>query len=144
VLVAAVGLSVPDAPITDIFALSPEETRERLWHDPAIAAQVPVDTSQAAIGLIRRNRTALARFGQDPLLFDPGLEPRLPAITARTLVIWPASDRIVPRGVAERFAGRIPNATLQVLPEAGHGVQMEQPEALADRIRSFAAGAPVV
>ena len=53
---------------------------------------------------------------------------RLPSITAPTLVLHGAADRLTPVGNARRLAARIPDATLQVVPDAGHAYLFEQPE----------------
>lgn len=62
---------------------------------------------------------------------------RLGEIAAPTLVI--AGERDVPDilAVADVLAGRIPGAEKQVIPDAGHMVNMEQPGALNAALRDF-------
>jgi 3-oxoadipate enol-lactonase len=53
---------------------------------------------------------------------------RLPGIMAPTLVMHGGADELTPVENARRLAELIPDATLAVLPEAGHGYLLEQPE----------------
>lgn len=131
VLMASVGLEIPGAPITDIFAVPPQELAPRLFHDPGFAQRLPAPTAEAA-RTAARNRAALERFARTPLLHDARLDARLDHVTARTAVFWPESDRVVPRAVAERFADRIPGAAFQVLRGYGHALYVERPEPLGD------------
>ena len=47
---------------------------------------------------------------------------------APTLVLHGQQDRLTPVGNAHRLAALIPDATLEVLPDAAHGYLLEQPE----------------
>lgn len=53
---------------------------------------------------------------------------RLGGIAAPTLVLHGAADELLPVRNAELLARRIPDATLAVLPGAGHAYLLEQPE----------------
>ena len=53
---------------------------------------------------------------------------RLPRIVAPTLVIHGGQDQLTPVANARLLARGIPDATLAVLPDAGHGYLLEQPE----------------
>ncbi len=53
---------------------------------------------------------------------------RLPQITAPTLVIHGANDRLVPPGNGELIASRIPGARLVLIPGANHLFTTDQPE----------------
>jgi pimeloyl-ACP methyl ester carboxylesterase len=52
-------------------------------------------------------------------------------ITAPTLVVWGAEDRLVTVSLATRTARAIPDARLLVLPRIGHTAQLEDPETVA-------------
>ena len=58
---------------------------------------------------------------------DKGLARRLHRVTAPTLVIWGAEDRLVPPSYATDLAGRIPGSRVEVLAGAGHMVPVERP-----------------
>ena len=53
---------------------------------------------------------------------------RLPSISAPTLVLHGAKDRLTPVANARRLAERIPGATLAIVEDAAHAYLLEQPE----------------
>ncbi|MEP6968388.1 MAG: alpha/beta fold hydrolase [Pseudomonadota bacterium] len=59
---------------------------------------------------------------------------RLYRIKARTAVVQGASDRLVPPPYGEAFAAAIPGARLVIVPEAGHMVVVEKPEAVVEAV----------
>jgi pimeloyl-ACP methyl ester carboxylesterase len=61
----------------------------------------------------------------------------LPKINAPTLVLWGDADRRSPIHIAEQLHTAIPNARLEIIPEAGHVSNMEQPDSFNARVRSF-------
>lgn len=63
--------------------------------------------------------------------------PRLPAIRVPTLVVHGEHDRIWPVANAEYLAANIPNARLEIVPEAGHMLPLEKPQAFNRRILAF-------
>lgn len=64
---------------------------------------------------------------------------RLPRITAPTLVMHGGADELTPVGNARLLAELIPDATLEVLPGAGHGYLLEQPREAYDRFTAWLA-----
>jgi pimeloyl-ACP methyl ester carboxylesterase len=82
----------------------------------------------------------MARYGWHPFINDPKLERRLHRITAPTLVVWPDDDKIVPRAQSERYAERVPGARLEIVPECGHAMHLERPDAHAALVRDFLGG----
>ena len=61
-------------------------------------------------------------------------------IEAPALIIHGTADKMTPFRYAEFLADRLPQATLVTVPDAGHMVMLEQPEAVADALREFAVG----
>ncbi len=61
---------------------------------------------------------------------------RVGEIVAPTLIIHGAEDPRPPR-LAERLAASMPNATLAIIPEAGHLPGVEQPGQMRDTLRAF-------
>jgi pimeloyl-ACP methyl ester carboxylesterase len=68
---------------------------------------------------------------------DHGLRRRLPLITARTLVVHGADDKLVPRAHAEEFVRLIPNAKLAPIAAAGHLPMLEREQAFGDALDGF-------
>jgi pimeloyl-ACP methyl ester carboxylesterase len=63
------------------------------------------------------------------------IEPLYAQITAPTLVIWGEADPWIPAARGAELAQRIPGARLEILPNAGHLVQEDQPDELARLLR---------
>jgi pimeloyl-ACP methyl ester carboxylesterase len=59
------------------------------------------------------------------------VEPLYPAIEAPVLVVWGRDDGWIPVDRAHRLHELIPGSRLAVIDEAGHLIQLDQPEALA-------------
>jgi pimeloyl-ACP methyl ester carboxylesterase len=62
----------------------------------------------------------------------------LRAIAHPTTVMWGARDRMLPVAHAEHAATHLPNATLRILPHAGHSPNWESPSEVAAAIRERA------
>jgi pimeloyl-ACP methyl ester carboxylesterase len=139
VLVDAVGIWIREAPIADLFAIDgrhPERLVELLFHDPQhplARLMVPpagasgVDLPEELVAGFMHAMAATAKVGWNPLLHDPRLESLLPRVTAQTLCLWGADDRVVPPAYGEKYAKLIPGAQLRVIPACGHLLPFEKP-----------------
>lgn len=58
-------------------------------------------------------------------------------ISVPTLILVGADDQIVPRSEAEEMRSKIHQARLVILPEAGHLLNMEQPQLFNRQVREF-------
>lgn len=149
VLVDSVGIWIREQPITDLFAIDgrrPEKLVELLFHDVehplaklmvvprgAASKQLP---DEVVINFMNA-LAATAKVGWNPLLHDPRLEALLPRVTAKTLCLWGANDRIVPVAYGEKFAKRIPGASLEVVPDCGHLLPFEKPAEFLAAVTRF-------
>ena len=70
-------------------------------------------------------------------LRDPKLRRRLARVGIPALVIWGENDRIVDLDYGRAYAHAFPNARFELIPEAGHFPQMEQPERLLTIVKEF-------
>ena len=52
-------------------------------------------------------------------------------------MLWGADDKLFPSVLAGVFAGQIAGATSQLIPDAGHFPQVDQPEATIAAISAF-------
>jgi len=86
------------------------------------------------IGLVRGFRTVAKFLFPIP---EHGLEKRLPRITAPTLVLWGRGDRFMSPSYADILRARIPDVQVEMLPEAGHLIGLEQPESYARALLRF-------
>ena len=84
---------------------------------------------------------AALRLFNEEIFATFDLRPELPRITSPALVITGEDDFICGPVNAREIAEGIPGAVLELLPDCGHFVFVEQPELFAEAIRSFLAGA---
>jgi pimeloyl-ACP methyl ester carboxylesterase len=138
VLVNAIGLRVEGAPIADLFAMSPPQKAAALFHDQAVARAIfSGDFDIEMIMQFYRNERAFAHLAWQPFCCNPKLRRRLPRITARTLVLLGAEDRVVPKAHGEVYANAIPNAQIELVPDAGHALLFEKMDAGVAAIERF-------
>jgi pimeloyl-ACP methyl ester carboxylesterase len=141
VLVDACGVRA-EVPTPDMFAHSPVELAELLYHDDdmkaaAIRRAQGMDGDPELFERYLRNQIATAHLGWNPYMHDPKLPHRLHRITAPTLILWGAHDRLVPTGYADRWAELLPKAEIAIIEEAGHLPLVERPEASLRVLRTF-------
>ncbi len=67
---------------------------------------------------------------------------RVAEIRCPTLVLCGADDQMTPPRYAQYLAQQIPNAQWVLVPQAGHMVMLEQPQAVAQALRHFLAAWP--
>jgi len=138
VLLSAAGLRLPAHPITDLFLLPPAKLPEVLFHNPPPAPSEPVGAPDIdAIIAAYREATSLARFCWVPFLSNPKLERRLRRVTARTLVVAPDDDRLIPVAHAKRYSERIPEARYTEVKDCGHAMYFEKPAEFAEVTAQF-------
>ncbi len=101
---------------------------------PDLAAMTDVQVT-----VLAADRIAHAMYTWDPYMHNPKLRYWLHRITVPTLLIWGASDGVVPVAYAEAYRAMIPGAQLVIIPEAGHLPHVEQPELLLQHVLSFTA-----
>jgi pimeloyl-ACP methyl ester carboxylesterase len=67
----------------------------------------------------------------------PDSMPSLMTIQGPTLIVHGADDQIIPVKEAEAMRDAIPNALLQIIPESGHLVNLEQPDLFNQTVSSY-------
>jgi pimeloyl-ACP methyl ester carboxylesterase len=65
------------------------------------------------------------------------LEPDLPEIKARTLILWGDTDRLIDVSCTEVLEKGLPNATTVIMKSCGHVPMMERPEEAARHYLAF-------
>jgi pimeloyl-ACP methyl ester carboxylesterase len=139
VLLSPAGLRLPDHPVPDIFLMTPDELAARFFqHPPPPAEPARGAPSVDEILAAYRDRTALARFCWSPYFCNPKLERRLHRITAPTLVVSAAQDRLIPIEHGRRYAERIPAARFTEIEDCGHAMYVERPAEFAAVTIDFA------
>jgi len=142
-LIAPAGLWLEDHPIPDIFTLLPFEMPGYLFHDveagtKLLTAGLDLDDPEFLKTYLIRNARQMGMAGK--ILFpipERGLAERLYRIKARTVVVWGESDRLIPPIYGPAFAEDIAGARLVTVPEAGHMIGLEKPDAVVAAVATL-------
>jgi pimeloyl-ACP methyl ester carboxylesterase len=161
-LLAPAGLWLDAQPLPDLFSLLPFELPALLFHDPAFGAKLmtggvlleggPPGPDLDFAKLVERfeDSAFLQSFLLDQarrlgtagkILFpipERGLAERLYRVSAKTVVVWGESDRLIPPVYAEAFRRLVPHAEIVRIAEAGHMAPYEKPEAVLEAIARVA------
>jgi pimeloyl-ACP methyl ester carboxylesterase len=131
VLVGAMGIQPQHGEIFDQALVNHMDYVKAGLHNPDTFARIfgEPDTDQLEAWEINREMTF--RIAWRPYMYSQTLPYLLGGIRCPALVVWGANDRIVPLECGERYAASLRDARLEVIPECGHLVEMEQPEELA-------------
>jgi pimeloyl-ACP methyl ester carboxylesterase len=137
VLVGAMGLKPPAGDILDQAIISYIDYAKAGFHDEAAFAHIygEVTTDQLVDWDICREMTF--RIAWKPYMYSLTMPHLLGGMRVPSLVVWGDDDKVVPRGAGERYAELLPNARFEVVRNAGHCVEMEQPDALARLVVPF-------
>lgn len=92
-------------------------------------AQTPGIAAAALAAYIASGEKAITATWGKSLFLSPRLEDLLGRITAPTTVLWGADDKLFPSVLAGVFASQIAGARSELIPDAGHFPQIDQPEA---------------
>jgi pimeloyl-ACP methyl ester carboxylesterase len=104
---------------------------------------IPGPLKRTMLATAIRNQAAHARIFDDLTQAGEGaLEPFLPRIGARSLVVWGAKDRVVHPSSIDVFTEAIGGSESVVYEECGHALPRECPDLLAQRYLTFLAFGP--
>lgn len=99
-------------------------------------AQRDPDVARRLAGMVH-DYSGVNWTSADPHEPQPGVNELLPTISAPTTVVVGELDVPCFREMADVFAERIPNARLVTVPDAGHMVNMESPDAVNALLRDL-------
>jgi pimeloyl-ACP methyl ester carboxylesterase len=140
VLVDPLGIKISDREtpdILDVFNRSPDEVRQKSWHAPDRSAPDYNAMSDEALVVHARNREALCLYAWHPYMYNPQLPRWLGRITVPTLLVWGASDRVVTPDYGQAYSRLILGSRFELIEQAGHHPEIEQPEAFVERVAAF-------
>jgi pimeloyl-ACP methyl ester carboxylesterase len=137
ILIDAVGINVHAHPIRDFFALDARGVAKYAWHD---ADRFYIDPATVPAEQAARTQANMAtmRVIAGLHMHDPKLMRRLGTVRIPTLAIWGDSDGIVTPAYGAAYADAFQNGRLEVIKDAGHLPQIEQPVATLALIDAFA------
>lgn len=136
VLVGATGIRPRQGAIADQMLLGFAEYGLSGFRDPSSFQQLfggdslPSDVYE----LWDLGTEMTARVCWKPWMYSQQLPHLVTQVRVPTLLVWGEDDRLVPVDIAHQYAELMPDAHLEVVAGAGHVVDLEQPEELADLI----------
>ena len=140
VLIAPYGMYVDEDPSTDVFAQAQDKLSAIMSANPE-AYDSYVDTPDGKDEVewdLTRFRAQMAAARLLWPLGDTKLGKRLARIHQPALIIWGADDKILPASYAQRFADAISGpASVRIIEGAGHKVEFDAPDAVAEAIGEF-------
>ena len=137
VLVGAAGLQPGEGEILDQMMLSHRKYIEDSFRDAeTYTGYVGEEPPEDVRLLWDLSREMTARVTWKPYMFNRRLEPLLGDMQVPTLIVWGSEDKVVPIECARQFEAAIPNARVEVVDGAGHVVELEEPDALAELVSS--------
>jgi len=139
ILLDAVGVDVPGEGITDFFALDPSGVAEHAFHDSERFFVDPTTLSPEQLSVQEANMATMRAVAGDPYMHDPELLDRLGEVSVPTLAIWGESDQIVTPDYGRAYAAAFSNGRFELVRDAGHLPQIEQPATTFALIDAFAA-----
>jgi pimeloyl-ACP methyl ester carboxylesterase len=150
ILIDAVGVDVDGEPIRDFFALDSRGVAEYSYHDANRFHVDPATVSEEQSARQRANMATMRSVAGEPYMHYPTLLDRLGQIKIPVLVIWGDSDRNVSPAYDAAYAAAFADARLEIVRDAGHLPQIEQPTAtfalidryVTDQADQIASGRP--
>ena len=139
VLVDPVGIKIGDREtrdILDVFNVNPAEVRRCSWHDPGHAPDYDAMSDDELV-IHARNWESLCLYAWHPYMYNPQLKQWLGRIAVPTLMLWGDSDRVVTPDYGRAYGALIPGARFELINEAGHHPEIEQPELVVERVAAF-------
>ena len=142
VLIGAPGLKPENSDILDQMMVSHRDYIEQSFRDREnYVAWVGEEPGDDVRELWDMSREMTARVTWKPYMFSRRLAPLLGDVTTPTLILWGGRDNIVPVECADLYAANLQNATIEMVEDAGHVVEIEEPERVAELISGHVDGA---
>ena len=139
-LVDPLGIKISDREtpdILDIFNRSPDEVRQKSWHDPDRFAPDFNAMSDEALVVYARNREALCLYAWHPYMYNPAAAALARPDQGADLAAVGGERPGRHSGLRPRLQPPHPGSRFELIEAAGHHPEIEQPEAFAERVRRF-------
>jgi pimeloyl-ACP methyl ester carboxylesterase len=138
VLVGSAGLWLEDAPIPDFFTFTPQQLVDAVLHDPkGLLGQMLLQQFQAPEVALEMYKCMASTGKFIWPIPDKGLKKRIHRIQPSTLIIWGASDKLIPPVYGEAFLKAIPGSRLVSFSKSGHMPMLEEPEEFVSVVTNF-------
>lgn len=143
VLVDAAGIKPEEGEITEMFMVSAETRKQKVFFD---TSQVPNyewhnrELTPEEQAVAHANMEMTYRLAWKPYLHNPSLPFYLRKLRIPTLVVWGREDAIIPLECGELYQKAIPNSTLKVIDRSGHQPHIEKPQEFDSAVAAFLTG----
>lgn len=138
VLIDAAGIQVDGHPVANVASLTPAELSSISFYNPAAFQVDPATVTREQAALRAANIKTLYVYDQGLGMADPKLRRRLGRVNIPVLVIWGESDGVIDPEYGRAYAQSFPNARFELIAQAGHLPQLEQPEHVLNLVWEFA------
>ncbi|MDX2156621.1 MAG: alpha/beta hydrolase [Hyphomicrobiaceae bacterium] len=139
-LLGTVGVKMgarEDRDFADIYQIPETEMRALTFADPGRFVPKYAELSQDELVSIARDRESTWHFAWKPYMHNPTLKTWLHRVRMPTLMVWGEQDGIARVDYARALSRALPDARLEVVPNAGHYPQIEQAAKVAALIEAF-------
>ena len=137
-LIAPMGIQPKSEYIIDQFLISTEAYARSAFADESrFEAVYGAEPEFEQLESWETDREMASRVAWKPYMYDPSLPRLLAGVPTPSFVVWGDSDRVVPAECGESYRDALPNAKLEVIPRAGHAIDLEHPETLGAKVASF-------
>jgi pimeloyl-ACP methyl ester carboxylesterase len=136
----APGIRVKGVPRADVFLWTRDDFIRNMFRNPVVAEAFRAhEPNQDQMKAMLRNNETLALLSWEPRSVDPHLHKWLHRIDVRTHVIWADDDVVVPIAYGREIARLVPGAKFSVVPQTGHLLHLDRPQAFSDAVETFIA-----
>jgi len=138
VLVCPAGLWLDESPIPDFFTFNPQQLFQVALHDPEgpLGQMMIKQFENPELMLEMYKCMASAGKFMWPIP-DKGLKRRIHRVQCPTLILWGASDKLIPPVYGDAFLKSIPGSRLVTLPQSGHMPMLEQQDGFVQAVTNF-------
>jgi pimeloyl-ACP methyl ester carboxylesterase len=113
-----------------------------VWPDPVSTVNADrQDLRDLLVAMAERGGADVLASQTEVAIYRADSRPRLPSIDVPTLVLCGADDGICRPDLHREIADLIPDATLTVIPDAGHFALIERPDEVANHVRDWLSAA---
>jgi pimeloyl-ACP methyl ester carboxylesterase len=140
ILVNPMGFQPKQGEILDQFLINTiDYVRSGFENQDSYVEQYTAEPTLDQLEQWEINREMTSRIAYKPYMYDQTLPQLIRGVSAPTLIVWGAQNRIVPRICGEQYRDAISGARLETIARAGHFLEVEKPAELAKMVGDFAA-----
>ena len=139
VLVSAAGIKPREGEIVDQMLIGHDVyVRQGLNDEADFETRFGTDVHDDVKDVWEFSRIMTARVTWSPYMFSRRLPHLLSEVQTPSLVVWGDNDRIIPTDSGQQYVEGLADARMEVVASAGHLVEWDQPDQLAELITAEA------